>query len=145
MQLTVIRKWLTPNSTCGMMTVDGIFACYTLELPKSYQGALNVPDKTCIPAGTYPVQIQFSPKHGFDVPWVLNVPNRSDIEIHPANEPSELLGCTAVGQTYSPEVPDWIGNSKAAFASLMAELAKANGNISITYEDYAPPVTDVEL
>jgi hypothetical protein len=143
MNLTITRDVLSDVSTMGLLDIMGLFQCYSIELPLTYQGQQNVPDKTCIPNGTYQVEIRWSPKHGFEVPWILNVPDRADIEIHPANDAPELLGCVAVGQTRSP---NWVGASQLAFGALMAKLKTAENGITITLQQNNPfQVTDPEL
>ncbi len=74
---------------------DGSAECQTIERP----WAENAHGISCIPAGTYPVKLSFSPHHGFAVFGVEDVPNRSDIEIHAANLPTQLLGCVALGES----------------------------------------------
>jgi hypothetical protein len=74
---------------------DGNKECFTLELP--WQN--NQHGISCIPKGTYTVQDYQSPVHG-TVWQIMDVPDRSNIEIHSANKPSELLGCIAVGDKH---------------------------------------------
>lgn len=143
MNLTVTRDVLSDTSTMGLLDIMGLFQCYTLELPMSFEGQQNVPDRTCIPDGTYNIEIRWSPRHGFEVPWILDVPNRADIEIHPANDPQELLGCVAVGQT---RAKDWVGASQLAFGALMDKLRTAENGITVTFQQNNPfQVTDPEL
>jgi hypothetical protein len=72
------------------------FLCYTIERP-----LVNWPGESgpvAIPAGgPYPLTQYRSPKRGFDVPLVNDVPGRSEIEIHPANWASQLEGCIGPG------------------------------------------------
>lgn len=51
---------------------------------------------------------------------IANVPSRSNIEIHPANKFSDLLGCVAPCQSaYHDPVGGWIGvSSRSALANL---------------------------
>lgn len=72
----------------------------------------------CILEGTYPARREMSPHFGFVTPH-LTVPNRTYIEIHPANYPLQLEGCIAVGTTIDHDTLD---NSRAAFGRLMAYL-----------------------
>ena len=124
MNLTVQRQWLTENSVCGEMLVDGAFQCFTLEPP------VRANKPYCIPAGTYQVSLLPSPRFGFITPHVLEVPNFTEIEIHPGNYPHDTEGCCLVGQTHET---DFIGNSRAAFDALMLVLQADPGHISITY------------
>ncbi len=87
------RIKFTSNETFGMLTGDPIQShVFTIERP----WLNNQHGISCIPNGVYDVEKYISPTKG-DV-WLLqNVPNRSEIEIHPANFASQLEGCIAPG------------------------------------------------
>jgi hypothetical protein len=124
MNITIERQWFTENSTCGQLSLDTIFQCFTLEPP------VRATKPYCIPAGTYKVTLQLSPRFGFLTPHVLNVPNFTEIEIHPGNYPGNTEGCCLVGQSHEL---DFVGSSRAAFDALMPALRTDPDNISITY------------
>jgi hypothetical protein len=65
---------------------------WTLELP--WRG--NERYNSCIPEGVYRAVKHDSPKFGATL-WLRDVPERSEILIHPANMPSQLEGCIAPG------------------------------------------------
>lgn len=96
MKLLLTRTFQGTN-TLGQLEVlnnNGlpIETYFTLELPwKENQRRIS-----CIPVGTYKIKKHISPKFGKCF-WVLDVPNRSEILIHPANYTRQLLGCIAVG------------------------------------------------
>jgi hypothetical protein len=73
------------------MYCDGILVCHSIELPwKDNQHGIS-----CIPEGQYALGRRFSPKFGWHLE-VKEVPNRSNILIHPANDAlHELKGCIA--------------------------------------------------
>lgn len=71
-----------------------------------------------IGAGSYAARLEYSPHFERQTPHI-DVPGRTYIEIHPANLPSQLEGCIAVGSTIDN---DALGSSKAAFEKLMAYL-----------------------
>jgi Family of unknown function (DUF5675) len=123
MNLKVQRKWLTPQSTIGELTVadrpDDALKLYTLEPIQRTDGA----KPRAIPAGTYALTIRISPKHGRLIPHVEGVPGFSEIEIHVGNQAKDTEGCTLVGRT-RPET-DFIGQSHAAFDCLFALLMDA--------------------
>lgn len=128
MNLSVIRDKFTPQSTTSQVAIDGVFQCYGLE-PRA--------DKShgkpyCIPAGTYQVLIEMSPRFGFETPHVQDVPGFTEIEIHLGNYPTDTEGCLVVGE--SRDV-DFVGGSAVAFAALMAKLKTAENAITITYSD----------
>jgi len=128
MNITVERKWFTPNSTGGEMSLNGAFFCYTLE-PRADQSQGK---PYCIPAGQYPVLLQMSARFQMITPHVMNVAGFSEIEIHPGNYPKDTEGCCLIGSTRQT---DFVGNSRATFAQLMPQLQ--SGPITITYVDAA--------
>jgi hypothetical protein len=97
-KLLVTRTYQGTN-TLGQIEVleDGnvIETYYTLELP--YKD--NERRVSCIPTGIYQIKKHLSPKFGL-VFWIQDVPNRSEILIHPANYTRQLLGCIAVGMDH---------------------------------------------
>lgn len=97
---TLQRIKQTSSATFGeMRDAAGHRLCYTLERPYVDANGDGITDRgvSCIPAGTYQVKRRWSPKHGKNVYELLNVPGRSDIEIHSANDARELEGCIALG------------------------------------------------
>lgn len=90
----ILTRQPSTTQTFGELTDDdGKHVCFTIELPWLY----NHPMKSCVPTGTYQVNTYFSPSHGFNVWRLADVADRSEIEIHPANFASQLLGCIGVG------------------------------------------------
>lgn len=97
MKLSLERQSVLGDAQFGVLTIDGVFQCYTLERVS-----------LIIPAGTYPVYLTvsqrslagslWSPDLLHRLPLVAKVPGRSGIRIHAANRPAELEGCIAVGQ-----------------------------------------------
>lgn len=85
------RTYRGKDNTLGQLDV-GELTVYTLELPWHD----NKRRISCIPDGVYKVKKHYSPKFGRCF-WLQDVPNRSEILIHPANYTRELLGCIAVG------------------------------------------------
>jgi hypothetical protein len=132
--LEIMRLVFDNEDTIGKLYVEDAFNCYTLELP--YNLGRNKPDTDCIPFGNYQVGIDYSPHFGRYMPILLNVPGRSEIRIHPANMPTQLLGCIAVG-SYDPTHPDWISSSRAAFDPLYMQIQQAlmSGSVSLNITD----------
>jgi Family of unknown function (DUF5675) len=121
MNLEVRRNEPTIHSTTGKLAIDGQPQCVTLEPPPVADPNGN--GYVCIPAGTFPLTIQWSPKFQRQVPHVNDVPGRTAIEIHIGNFPDNTDGCTLVGVDYGdPEQPDYIRLSAVAFAALMTKL-----------------------
>lgn len=148
MKLTITRQQGTALSTPGLLDIDGVFQCYTLE-PRMDR-AKGKP--FAIPSGDYVLALERSPHFsaimGYDflTPHVLDVPGFDYIEIHPGNKPADTLGCCLVGETRSPAAPDWIGNSVVAFNTLMARLKTARGApLAISYVDFKPDTESCPL
>jgi hypothetical protein len=147
LELVVTRKWSTPTSTCGIMSISGVFFSYTLER-QLFQPGMTKP--YAIPVGTYQVLLQPSSK--FQELWHLpeppliphlqNVPDFDAIEIHPANYPSDLLGCIGVGSSHVEEYLDprtglrggAVFGSDDCFSDLMQKMRGAD-SISISCEE----------
>jgi len=128
MKLHLIRHTFTAESTIGSLAIDGVFQNYTLE--RADDGK-NTPLESCIPEGTYEIKLTYSEHFGRIVPHVLNVPQRTDIEIHVGNKASDLHGCIAVGRT---KAHNFIGESALAFDALMVKLSRAEDPITIQIE-----------
>lgn len=111
MLLELQREKTTALSVLGRLKVDGSFECYFLENAK-----------LAIPAGTYEVELYDSPKHGPDTPQLKEVPGRSNIQIHVANFPHELLGCIAPGTSMGD---DCVNHSKDACDVLLPKIRAA--------------------
>jgi hypothetical protein len=109
MLVTVTRNplWSDDRATEGTLDIDGVFQCYTME---------NTQYLT--PDGTYDLVWYPSPRWHQWVPQVM-VPDRTNIEIHPANWPNQLDGCTAVGEQ---RIKDMVEQSDLAFIALKTKL-----------------------
>lgn len=70
-----------------------VYACITLELPWRN----NERSVSHILSGVYRAIKHRSPKFGPCI-WIQDVPDRSEILIHPANWVEQLRGCIAVGR-----------------------------------------------
>lgn len=104
MTIKVQRKRKTIDGIIGTLSIDNnTFTCFTIE---------NL--EHAIPAGLYPVEFTYSPAFNRVMP-LINVPGREAIRIHPANLPTQLLGCIAVGDR---EEPDAVDNSRVTFNQL---------------------------
>lgn len=101
-QVQLQRTETSDQGTFGKLITDCGSEYCAGELPERN----NQSGISCIPAGTYYCLWQFSPKHGLCY-HVLDVPGRSDIEIHVANFvgdvnkglKSDLLGCITLGMS----------------------------------------------
>ena len=102
MRLRVERLWKKPAYTVGRLFVDGKQFCNTLEdVVRNLPEEKKIPGKTAIPAGTYKVIYNWSPKFGRNLPRLLNVPYFDGILIHPGNTADDSAGCILVGRNTS--------------------------------------------
>ena len=102
-------------SSIGRFDIAGLPECYTLEDRVRAQG-VKVDGATAIPYGRYKVVKAWSPKHGYWVPLLVDVPMFTEIEIHPGTTAGDTLGCILVGHV---KQKDAIYNSKVSFEWLM--------------------------
>ena len=87
------RVTLTPTApTFGVFLNESTPLCVTLELPNLN----NIVDKSCILPGVYQV-VGNTP----DKPWrLLDVPGRTDVDMHSGNTIADTLGCILLGTTF---------------------------------------------
>ena len=111
-----------PNGTNGKLECKGKSICNTIELPWRE----NETRVSCIPEGKYFIKKRYSQKFQWHLE-VVNVPNRSLILFHPANNAlQELNGCIApVTQLSGPGLGLM---SRKAFARLKDLVYKALEN-----------------
>ena len=151
MKLTVVRTQMGTDATNGILLVNGLFECYTLE--DQYQ-AVKVMHETCIPEGTY--NIKFRKTGGFHTKYLKrygnahygmlhlqDVPGFTYILIHSGNTDEHTSGCLIVGETQQDlDINDdgFIGSSVIAYKKLYSKVAKEllKGNkVSIEYTTIA--------
>lgn len=141
MELVVNRSPSSEKATIGSLIVDGEYLCFTLEdvvreVPNIPVAQWKVQNETAIPAGTYTVIIDFSNRFQRLMPHIIGVDGFSGVRIHYGNTDADTDGCVLVGNT-NPN-PDFIGDSRSAFAVLFAKLVTANSSgekITITLKE----------
>ena len=133
-KLTVVRTQFGTDATNGLLFIDGIFECYTLE--DQYQ-AVKVMHETYIPEGTY--DIKFRKTGGFHAKYteryknahygmlhIQDVPNFTYILIHTGNTDEHTSGCLIVGETQQDlEVSKdgFIGSSTVAYKKMYSKVS----------------------
>lgn len=117
-----------------LMTDEHHKVAVMLELPWKN----NLPDESCVPAGSYTCVRYRSPKRGYDVFLLNGVPGRSAIEIHIGNSVHDTDGCLLIGTRYGTVngVPAVTG-SGAAFQSWMSMQANVQ-SFTLTITDPLP-------
>ena len=135
MKLTVVRHQFGTDATNGLLFIDGIFECYTVE--DQYQ-AVKVMHETCVPEGTY--DIKFRKVGGFNERYskryknahygmlhLQDVPNFTYILIHAGNTSDDSSGCilTTTTQTdLDSAKAGFGGQSQLAYKRMYDKVAK---------------------
>ena len=135
MKLQVVRTQFGTDATNGLLFVNGLFECYTLE--DQYQ-AVKVMHETCIPEGTYDIKFRtvgrfhekYKKRYGnehYGMLHLQDVPNFTYILIHAGNTDESTSGCLIVGETQQDlDLSDdgFIGHSGVAYSKLYKKVAK---------------------
>lgn len=135
MQLKVIRHQFGTDATCGILYINGVFECYTLE--DQYQEVKQM-HETCIDDGLYEIKFKkwggfhnkYKERYGADHYGMLhiqNVPNFSDILIHTGNTDEHTSGCLLLGETQQDldmGKDGFIGSSKNAYLKAYKKIAR---------------------
>ena len=126
MNITILRSYF-PGGTNGRLYINGVFQCYTIELP----WLNNESQVSCIPEGEYFVEKRYSQHFGRHL-LVAPVSGRQLILIHPANNAlQELKGCIAP-VTSLLQIPGQGNLSKRALNKIYALIFPALGKETIT-------------
>ena len=145
MKLRLERRWPKATYTIGVLFIDGIRYCETLEDrdrglkqsdPLLYIQKRKIAGETAIPKGTYEVQMNVtSPKYA-GVAWYYNfcrgkmprlkdVPGFDGILIHPGTSALDTKGCILVGKnTKKGKLTD----SRACFMEIYKLMKEAADN-----------------
>lgn len=129
MKLTLQRYLFTEDYTMGLLFIDGVYFCDTIE--DKYRGQdlkkTKVMHETCIPYGVYDVKITYSPKYKKNMPQILDVPYFTGVRIHAGNKATDISGCVCVGvKSDNGEV----AQSRKTYNALLKRLETSN-NIKI--------------
>ena len=127
-RLTLIRSKLGPPCAFGdLFAFDGERIAVTLEEP----WLDNADNVSCVPPGIYEWFKRESPKRGYEVIELRDVPDRENVQIHIGNTTKDTEGCILVGSGRGEDGKSITG-SKLAFQKLMTELKDTDaGTIEI--------------
>lgn len=142
MKILVERRYKKGTYTIGLMYVNGVFFCNTLEDTDRGLKQTDHPDlirmrkvygETAIPTGTYNVRMDIVSQKYKQVAWYNNlckgrmprlekVPGFEGILIHPGTTALDTLGCILVGEN---KAKGKLFNSRATFQRLYALMQAA--------------------
>lgn len=128
--IRIVRKEETDQATMGQVYVDGEELGYTLEQPWN-----NNQEGSCIPPGEYIAYIRDKATSRWDYNPIqlVNVYNRSYIQIHIGNKPEHTEGCILVGKGRGKNA---VWSSQDAYNELMKKLDKTKEiKVIIEYEN----------
>ena len=122
--LSVIRKAYRDTYTIGKMYINGEYFCDTLEDKVRVMNSINdkIKGETAIPAGTYKITLEMSPRFKRKLPLLHDVPYFSGLLIHRGNTAKDTHGCILVGEN---KVKGQVINSTKAEVALMDILTNA--------------------
>lgn len=124
--LILIRRWFTTKSTIGEIWTNNDngkadFLCYVLE-DEARPAGVKIAGHTCIPAGSYRVQVTYSNRFKRPLPLIYNQEDDltikdgdhvwSGIRFHPGNLPDHTEGCPLPGMSRGL---DRVDESRVAF------------------------------
>ena len=128
MELRLLRYPSTSNYTEGKLYINGAYFCDTLEdqdrglyqhMSLAEIQAVKVYGETCIPYGTYKVELSYSPKFKKIMPAILDVKGFTGVRMHNGVDKNSTLGCILVGIKYKDGM---LTNSRKTFNELMQKL-----------------------
>lgn len=137
MQVTIERKYKKETYTIGIVYIDGVRFCESMEdKDRGLQQWMNVSEiqrlkvygETAIPAGKYKVTMTYSSKYKRVMPQIMNVKGFTGIRIHSGNTAKDSLGCILLGKN---DKVGWISNSRATCAKFEELLNKAGGTCDL--------------
>lgn len=139
MELKIIRTKSNKEYTEGKLYIDGIYFCDTLEdqdrglyqhMSLAEIKEIKIYGETCIPYGTYKVELTYSPKFKKIMPEVLDVKGFTGIRIHNGSYTYHTLGCPLIGIKYKDGM---LTDSRKTFKELMQKLQNQT-NITLKIE-----------
>ena len=130
MNLELRRHPSSSNSTIGLLYIENIFECFTLEdvvreIPGEPVESWKIPGKTAISAGRYRITVTPSARFKRDLPLLNDVPGFKGVRIHTGNTSEDTEGCILVGDQMAA---DSVVQSRLAFAQLFDKLKAALNN-----------------
>lgn len=125
--MLVLQRVYLATATHGAFTLNGKHIAHTIELPWRE----NKKSISCIPEGTYVLRRRYSEKFKWHY-VLLDVPKRSCILIHPANNAQkELQGCIAPVSRFVAEGTGMESRKAMQKLTDVLEPYRKNGSITL--------------
>ena len=136
MEIKVIRTQFGKDATNGLVFINNLFECYSLE--DKYQ-TQKVMHETCIPEGKYEIKLRtvggFNERYTKKYPtmhrgmlWIQDVPGFEYILIHQGNTDEHTSGCLIIGDTQQDldvSFNGMVGSSANAYKKLYPKVSGA--------------------
>ena len=147
MKLDVVRTQFGEDATNGMLFINGVFECFTLE---DEVRNVKVHSETAIPLGEYEIKLRteggfhtkYTSRYGSmhkGMLWLQDVPGFTWMLIHTGNTDQHTAGCLLLGETQQDldkGKDGFVGGSGDAYKKAYPKIAKAilNGEkVTIKY------------
>lgn len=138
MKLHLKRRYFGETYTIGSLFIDDAYFCDTIEdKVRDLEKENKIPAQTAIPAGTYGVIVNVSPRFKRELPRLQNVPHFDGILIHRGNTAEDSAGCILVGENkVKGKVINSTGYELALTTSIKAAIRNGQGcEITIDWWD----------
>lgn len=127
MKLKLFRTIFTKDTTHGVLSINGVFFCHTIEdtdcrLEDNPEGKIY--GRTAIPRGTYKIIVSFSNRFQKWMLEVLAVPNYDGVRIHGGRDHRDTEGCPLVGQLVGERLVNGIAISARLLAVVQAAIER---------------------
>lgn len=129
MKLMLVRDSFSLGSTAGVLFIDSLPFCNTLEPAISTGKKVKYGKGCCVAPGTYSIDFHYSPKFGKYMLTLCGVRGRSGILIHSGNTPNDTSGCILVGKRENISV---LSNSRSTLDKVFDRCLDAIGKEPIT-------------
>jgi len=133
-KITIFRQYPSGQCTSGYLAVNDSIICHTLEKP----WVDNQQNISSIPSGKYKGILRYDHSDHWRIE-LLNVPNRTYIQIHIGNTTDDISGCILVGDRLTSDLCSIVGGTSAtayqklknAFYGTSNPTSTPNKNISV--------------
>jgi hypothetical protein len=121
MKLLLQRRFSEQDWMSGSLSVGGVYFCKTME---DELRAVKVMSESAIPAGTYRVTLEVSPKYGPDTLTINDVPGFTAIRIHSGRNDDDTSGCILVGDQVNEALGTISGGLAKGIKAKLIQMVK---------------------